>query len=46
MDQRVGYCFGSRKVDGGADTPEVPDVPVHAGLAEERAIVTARLSNQ
>jgi hypothetical protein len=28
MDQRVGYCFGSRKVDGGADTPEVPDVPV------------------
>ena len=28
MDQRVGYCFGSRKVDGGADTPEVSDVPV------------------
>ena len=28
MDQRVGYCFGSRKVDGEADTPEVSDVPV------------------
>ena len=24
----MGYCFGSRKVDGGADTPEVSDVPV------------------